>query len=293
MTPQIEIQIIVILVALSCALSGVFLVLRGMSMMTDAIGHTVLLGIVLGFFISGRLDSPILFLGAGAFGIVTAYGVEVLSKTRLIKEDASIGLVFPFLFSIAIILITRFAGNVHLDTDSVLLGELAFAPLERIQAFGMDIGPKSMVVMSIILIINIGYFMLFYKELKLGTFDPQFAQAAGFSTLFIHYSLMSIVSFTSVGAFDAVGAILVVAFMVGPPASAYLLTSRLLPMILTSCGIGVINSIIGYIVAINLDISISGTIASTTLVTFIVCFVISVYMKLRNRTQNIIIESHN
>jgi manganese/zinc/iron transport system permease protein len=137
---QVEIQAIAAVVAVACALPGVFLVLRRMAMMADAISHTVLLGIVLVFFLTRDLNSPLLIVGAAATGVVTVSLVELLNRTRLVKEDAAIGLIFPALFSIAIILISRFAGDVHLDTDAVLLGELAFAPFERVELAGLDFG---------------------------------------------------------------------------------------------------------------------------------------------------------
>ena len=122
MSPQVEVQLIAAVIAAACALPGVFLVLRRMAMMSDAISHTVLLGIVGGYFVTRDLDSPLLFLGAVLTGVLTVSLVELLNRTRLVREDAAIGLVFPALFSIAVILISRYAGNVHLDTDAVLLG---------------------------------------------------------------------------------------------------------------------------------------------------------------------------
>src|SRR5688572_14560439 len=123
MSPQLEVQLIAVTIAAACALPGVFLVLRRMAMLSDAISHTVLLGIVLGYFLTRSLESPLLFVGAVAMGVLTVSLVELVNRTGLVKEDAAIGLVFPALFSIAVILISRFAGNVHLDVDSVLLGE--------------------------------------------------------------------------------------------------------------------------------------------------------------------------
>ena len=131
MSASMEIQLIAVLTASACALLGVFLVLRSMAMMADAISHTVLLGIVLVFFVVQDLQSPWLLVGAAATGLITVTLVEMLNRTRLVKEDAAIGLVFPALFSLAVILISRFARGVHLDVDAVLLGELAFAPFDR------------------------------------------------------------------------------------------------------------------------------------------------------------------
>ena len=176
MSTYLEIQLIAVIVGVACALPGVFLVLRRMAMMSDAISHTVLLGIVLGFFAIGSLESPLLVLAAAAMGVITVSLVELLLRTRLVRQDAAIGLVFPALFSVAVILISRFARGVHLDVDAVLLGELAFAPLDRVLVAGLDL-PRSLVVMGVILLLNVTFIALFYKELKLTTFDAGLAVA--------------------------------------------------------------------------------------------------------------------
>lgn len=275
MNPVFEIQLIAVLVAVACALPGVFLVIRGMAMMADAITHTILLGIVVAFFITQDLNSPFLILGAAFVGILTVWLTELIHQTKLLDKDASIGIIFPLLFSIAIILITRYAGDVHLDTDSVLLGELAFAPFDRLILFGIDIGPQAVYSMSIILVILLLFIGFFYKELKLTSFDSLLAASLGFSPILLHYALMSLVSVTAVGAFEAVGSILVVAFMVGPPVSAYLLTNRLSYMLGISAALGAFNSLIGFQLSMYFDVSIAGMIAVTTGLTFAVIFVFS------------------
>jgi manganese/zinc/iron transport system permease protein len=269
---QLEIQLIASVVAVACSLVGVFLVLRRMAMMSDAISHTVLLGIVVTFFLVQDLGSSPLILGAAATGVLTISLVEVLNKTRLVKEDAAIGLVFPALFSVAVILISRFAGNVHLDSDSVLLGELAFAPFDRFELFGLDLGPKALVVMGAILLLNLLFIILFYKELKLATFDAGLAATLGFLPGAIHYGLMTLVSVTAVGAFDAVGSILVVAMMIGPAASAYLLTDHLPRMLGLGALIGVLSAVSGYWLAHWLDASIAGSMATMIGVLFLAAF---------------------
>lgn len=269
---QIEILLIAIVVSVACALPGSFLVLRKMSLMSDAISHSILLGIVIVFFLSGELGSPLLLLGAVVMGIVTVTLTEVLKKTRLVYEDTAIGLVFPVLFSFGVILISKFAGNVHLDTDAVLLGELAFAPFERFKWLGIDFGPKSLVVMSGILVVNILLIIVFYKELKLATFDPGLAAAIGFSPAIIHYGLMLMVSFTAVGAFDSVGSILVVALMIAPPSTAYLITNQLSRMLIYSAIIAAISSTLGYGVAFWVDASIAGSMAAMSGVSFFLTF---------------------
>ena len=145
---QLEIQLVAVVVAVACAIPGVFLVLRRMALMSDAISHTVLLGIVLAFFVHADLGSPLLAVGAALIGLLTVVLVELLRRTELVREDAAIGLVFPLLFSVAVILISRYAGDVHLDTDAVLLGELAFAPFNRFEFGGYDFGPQALIVMA-------------------------------------------------------------------------------------------------------------------------------------------------
>lgn len=267
---QIEIQLIASVVAVACALPGTFLVLRRMAMLSDAISHTVLLGIVLVFFLTQDLSSPWLITGATVMGVITVVLVELLNRTKLVREDAAIGIVFPVLFSLAVILISRFAGNVHLDTDAVLLGELAFAPFDRIIIFGTDLGPRALYVMGGILLINVFVILTFYKELKLATFDAALAASIGFSPVLIHYGLMTLVSVTAVGAFDTVGSILVVALMIGPPVAAYLLTDRLAHMLVMSAGIGIASAISGYWLARSLDASIAGSMATMVGVLFFV-----------------------
>ena len=275
MSPSLEIQIIAVVTATACALPGVFLVLRRMSLMSDAISHSILLGIVVGFFWAGSLNSPLLIAGAAAVGLLTVGFTELLKGTRLLKEDSAIGTVFPALFFIGVILVSRYAGNVHLDTDAVLLGEIAFAPFDRMVVLGRDIGPRSLYTMAVILLLNILYISLFYKELKLSTFDAGLAGALGFLPLALHYGLMAVVSITAVGAFDSVGSILVVALMIAPPAAAYLLTERLSVMILLSALIAALSAMSGYWVARILDASIAGSIAGMCGILFLITYLLS------------------
>ena len=262
MGAQLEIQLIAAIVAVACAIPGVFLVLRKMALISDAISHSILPGIVVGFLITHDLNSPWLILLATITGIITVVLVEAIQKTGLVKEDTAIGLVFPALFSIGVILIAKNANDVHLDVDAVLLGELAFAPFDRLLVGGVDIGPKSLWVMGSILLLTIGLLVAFFKELKVSTFDAGLSSALGFSPVIMHYGLMSISSITVVGAFDAVGAVLVVALMIAPAATAYLLTSDLKKMLLLSVFFGVTAAIAGYWVAHFLDASISGSMTT-------------------------------
>lgn len=272
---QLEIQLIASLVAVACAIPGVFLVLRKMALISDAISHSILPGIVIGFFITHDLSSPLLIVLAAITGVITVILVEFIQKTGLVKEDTAIGLVFPALFSIGVILIAKNANDVHLDVDAVLLGELAFAPFDRLMINETDFGPKSLWVIGVILLVAIGLLIAFFKELKVSTFDVGLASALGFSPVIMHYGLMSVSSITIVGAFDAVGAILVVALMIAPAATAYLLTKDLKRMLWLSVFFGVFSAITGYWVAHWLDASIAGSITTVLGVVFLITYLLA------------------
>jgi manganese/zinc/iron transport system permease protein len=263
-----DILLTAVLAAVACALPGSFLVLRRLAMVSDAITHAILPGIVIGFFVAHTLHSPLLIVGAAATGVLTVALVELLERTRLVREDAAIGLVFPFLFSIGVILIAQNAGDVHLDTDAVLLGELAFVPFERMLIGGVDVGPRAAWSIGAVLVLNALFVGLLFKELKLITFDPALAASFGFRPGWLHYALMTLVSLTAVTAFDAAGSILVVALIVGPAAAAGLLTRSLAWMIGLACAIGAACAVGGYALAGALDVSIAGSIASAIGVAF-------------------------
>ncbi len=272
---QIEIIILACMVAVACALPGVFLVLRRMSLMSDAISHAILFGIVLAFFYVKDLHSPWLLVGAALTGVLTVTLTQLVIRTRKLKEDAAIGLVFPVLFSIGVILISRYAKNVHLDADCVLFGEIAFTPFERMVIAGADLGPQAFWVIGFVLLLNVIFITVFYKELKLSTFDPALAAALGFAPAVLHYALMTLVSITCVGAFESVGSILVVALMITPPAAAYLLTDRLSHMLLISALIGIVSAVGGYGMAYVLDTNIAGSMATMSGIIFLIILVVA------------------
>jgi manganese/zinc/iron transport system permease protein len=289
---DLEVQILAVVVAVACALPGVFLVLRRMALLSDAISHSILLGIVLAFFWVRDLASPVLILGAAATGVLTVALVEALHATRRVKEDAAIALVFPALFSVAVLLIARHAGDVHLDVDAVLLGEIAFAPLRRLEWNGWDLGPRNLWVMGGVLLLNAAFLGLLYKELKLSTFDAGLAAALGISPVVVQYAFMSTVSITAVGAFDAVGSILVVALMIAPPAAARLLSHRLPVVLALSAGIAAASALLGFQVALRLDASIAGCMAVATGVLFTAALLLAperglVAVGLRRRRQRV------
>jgi manganese/zinc/iron transport system permease protein len=247
-----------------------------MAMVGDAISHAILPGIVIAFLLSGSRDSITMVFGAGLIGILTTFLIEFFHKKAKLQSDASIGVTFTWLFAVGVVLLSLFAGKVDLDQDCVLYGEIAYVPLDVILLDnGLNIGPKAIYVMTCILVVILGFIIFGYKQLFLTTFDPGYATSIGISTSLWHYLLMSAVSATTVASFESVGAILVVALLIGPAASAYLLTDNLIRMLVFASLIGIIASISGYYLAVWLDGSIAGAIATMTGVLFLLSLLFS------------------
>jgi manganese/zinc/iron transport system permease protein len=194
---------------------------------------------------------------------------EKIIASKRLKKVSAIGIVFPLFFSVGIILISMYARNVHLDMDMVLLGELAFAPFNRLELWGIDWGPRALWSMGSIALLNSLFVLICYKELQLTTFDPELSRMLGFTPAYIYYALMTLTSITAVGAFNVVGSIVVVALMITPPATAYLLTHKLNIMIYLSITLGIASSIGGYWLAHALNVSIAGAIATASGILFL------------------------
>jgi len=260
--PDVVIILTAVFASTASALVGCFLLLRRMTLISDAISHSVLPGIVAAYWLtSGQAATIPALLGAGAMGLLTVAAVEALARSGRVKNDAAIGIVFPLFFSLGVIAVSLWFRNVHLDLDAVLYGEIAYAPFNTLTLVGVTL-PESWLLMGGLALANALFVGLLYKELKLSTFDAGLAAALGFAPGLVHYGLMTLLSLTTVGAFQSVGAILVIALIIVPPATAYLLTQRLPLMIATAIGVGVVASVGGYVLAIVLDASIAGMMAT-------------------------------
>jgi manganese/zinc/iron transport system permease protein len=252
-----------ILIAIPCALLGSFLVLRKMAMMGDAISHAVLPGIVIAFLITGSRDSVPMLIGAAAGGMLVSYMIELFHQKVKLNADAAIGVSYTFLFAVGVILVSLYGSQVDIDQDCVLYGEIAYVPLDLwITQTGLSLGPIQIWVSGILMILIIGLLVLTYRGWYLTSFDPIYAGAIGISTAFWNYLLMAAVSATTVVSFESVGAILVVAFLVGPPAAAYLISKQLKQMMLLSCLIACISVISGYFLAVEINSSIAAAIST-------------------------------
>lgn len=260
------------LVGISCGLVGVFLILRKMAMMADAISHTVLLGIVAAYLITKSLSGIHMFIGAALAGILTTVLVQWF-HSRGVNQHAAIGVVFTSLFAIGVILIATKVGNVHLDVQHALMGEISFIPWNVIELPFFGEIPSATLMLIVVLILVIILITAFYKEWKITSFDPALAASIGIPVVLMHYVFMTLVSITTVASFDAVGAIMVVAMLITPAASAYLWTDRLVVMLILSASFGVISAIAGYYFAVFVDTSISGSMAFATGAVFLISFI--------------------
>ncbi len=238
------------LCAAASALLGNFLVLRRMSMLGDAISHAILPGLAAAFFLSGSRTSLPMFVGAVIVGILTALFTEWVRKVGKVDEGASMGVVFTSLFALGLVMIVQAADHVDLDPGCVLYGAIELTPLDTLSIGGFEI-PRAVATLSVVFCLNAAFVIVFFKELKISSFDPALATTTGFNARLMHYLLMVLVAITAVASFETVGNILVVAMFVVPPAAAYMLTDRLAPMIGLSVILAVLSAVLGHVSAIT------------------------------------------
>ena len=238
-----------VLCAAACALLGNFLVLRRMSMLGDAITHAILPGLAAAFLITGSRSSIPMFVGAVVVGVLTAVLTEWIRRLGRVDEGASMGVVFTTLFAAGLLMIVRAADRVDLDAGCVLYGAIELTPLDAARVGGVDV-PRAVLTLAAVVAVNAAFVGLFFKELKVSSFDPALATATGFSAAAMHYGLMVLVAVTAVASFESVGNILVVAMFVVPPAAAYLLTDRLGVMVLLSVAIAAASAAAGHAAAV-------------------------------------------
>ena len=257
-----------VLVGLSGALLGSFLVLRGAAMLTDAISHAIVLGIVTVWLLTGHLSGPVQLAGAVVTGLVTVALTQAVHRTGLVRMETAIGLIFPAMFALGVLLINLNARNLHLDVDAVLLGEIAFVWIDTVQVFGQPV-PVANLALAAVFLINLGFVLLFWKELKIATFDPALATALGFAPGVLFHALLALTSVTAVASFEAVGAILFIAFVITPPATAFLLTRVLSRMVLIAMAVAALSCLSGYALAVWWDVNIGAMMAVMTGVFFV------------------------
>lgn len=255
-----EILLVAFFTAIACALAGFFLVLRRQAMIADAIGHAVLPGLVAAYALAG-LNPLVSFIGAVAAALLTVGLVEALIRSRRLKDDSAIGLVFPTLFAVGVYFVSVFFRGAHLDADAVLFGEIVMTPLERFYFMGRDLGPQAAWLALAIIAAATVLLLSVWRPLTAATFDQESAKAMGLRPALAQWLLMTLVACASVAAFRSVGAILATALIVVPTVIAQLLSRRLSGVLLAALGAAAVASLAGGAAAIHLDIPVSGSIA--------------------------------
>jgi len=283
--------------AVACALPGCFLVLRKMSMMGDAISHAVLPGIAVAFLMTGTRSSISMFVAAAITGILTAVFTQWVSRFGRVDRGAAMGIVFTTLFAVGLLMIVRAADHVDLDPGCVLYGAMEMTPLDTRNIFGWNI-PRAVLSIGVVLLVNLLLILALFKELRISAFDTSLSDTLGFSSRFLHYLLMTIVAVTTVAAFEAVGSIIVIAMLIVPPATALLLTHRLVPMLIIASLVGVLSAFLGHYSANTIpgwfgydSTSTSGMMATVAGLLFTIAWLFSpseglIVRRFRNREGN-------
>jgi len=267
--------------AAACALLGNYLLLRRMSMMGDAISHAVLPGLAIAFLVTGSRDSLPMLIGAILIGVVTTLMIQGIDRLSGLDRGASMGVVFTTLFAVGLILIRQAADHVDLDPSCVLYGAIELTPLDTAILFGYEV-PRAAITSGMMLLLNLVFVTVFFKELKITAFDPALATTMGINANVMHYLLLPLVAATTIAAFESVGSILVIAMLIVPGAAAHLITDRLGRMLGISVVFAVLSAVLGHISAITVpvwfgfqDTSTAGMMALTTGLLFSVVFFFS------------------
>lgn len=243
-----------VIVGLVAGVIGSFIVLRGMSLMGDALSHAVLPGVAVSYMMGTNY-----IIGASVFGLAAAALIGVVQQKSKLKSDTSIGIVFSSFFALGIILISKAQSST--DLTSILFGNV-LAVRES------DIIMTAIVAISVLLFV-----VLFYKELLVSSFDPTMAEAYGLKVRLIHYGLMFALTLVAVTSLQTIGTILVVALLVTPAATAYLLTNRFKTMIMLASLIGMVSAVIGLMFSYNFNYPSGATIVLTAAFFFVLAFI--------------------
>jgi len=246
-----------VLASIACALPGNFLVLRKQALIGDAISHVVLPGVVAAFLITGTTNATPMLLGAAAAAVIAVILIETIKRLGRIEPGAAMGVTFSSLFACGVLVLEQSdTSKVHLDVEHALMGNLEsliwleangwtslFDP-QALAALPDELGRLAFVCIGVIVLL-----VLFWRLLKLSTFDESFAQAIGMPTAIIGFSLVMVSAVAAVAAFDAVGSIIVIAMFICPPAAARLMTNRLHIQVWWSVAFAVLSAFWGYIFA--------------------------------------------
>ncbi|KZY06496.1 MULTISPECIES: metal ABC transporter permease [unclassified Sulfitobacter] len=246
-----------IFVAVACALPGNFLVLRRQALIGDAISHVVLPGIVVAFLLTGRATTWPMLLGAAGAAVVAVIAIEAVRRLGRIESGAAMGVIFTAMFAGGVLLLELSdTSNVHLDVEHALYGNLesliwldalGWSSLWDAQALATV--PVELPRMALTLLFVAGFIAVFWRPLKISTFDEGFARTVGVATAPLGLGLVIVASIAAVAAFDAVGSIIVIAMFICPPAAARMMTNRLERQIAWSVAFATLAAVLGYVLA--------------------------------------------
>lgn len=242
---------------IACALPGVFLMLRRMSMLGDAVSHAVLPGIAASFLVTGSRAILPMLTGALIAGVLASFLSTYLTRKKLATPDAALGIVFTSFFALGVVIISWGAKHVDLDLGCVLYGLAEFIPFDTVTIFNYTV-PRAALILTSVLMVNVLLVVVFYKELILTSFDPVLSHCTGIPSRRIQYGLMAVTAATAVATFESVGSVLVVAMFVIPPASAYLLADRVTSIIAIAALLGIGCATGGYLGALHYNSSVAG-----------------------------------
>jgi ABC-type Mn2+/Zn2+ transport system permease subunit/Mn-dependent DtxR family transcriptional regulator len=250
-----------ITIGISCGLIGTYIMLRRMSLIGDALAHAVLPGVVVSFIIAGKSEVG-LFVGAVVSGIVTVLLIGFVNRNSRIKEDTSIGIIFTGAFALGILLVSQLK-QVHIDLSSYLFGDV------------LGVSTGDITLSMIIMVIIIACILLFYKQLLITSFDPTMAMTIGISTTVVHYMLMTLLSMSIVAGLQSVGVILIIAMLITPPATAYLLSDNLKKILVLSAIFGMLSSVIGLYLSYHFNFASGASIVLVAVTLFLLAFLFS------------------
>ncbi len=250
-----------ITIGISCGLIGTYIMLRRMSLIGDALAHAVLPGVVVSFIVAGKSEVA-LFIGAVISGILTVLLIGFVNRNSKIKEDTSIGIIFTGAFALGILLVSQLK-QVHIDLSSYLFGDVLGVSTG-------DITLSLIIMVTIILCI-----ILFYKQLLLTSFDPTMAMTIGISTTLVHYMLMTLLSMSIVAGLQSVGVILIIAMLITPPATAYLLSNSLKKILVLSSLFGMLSAVAGLYLSYHFNFASGASIVLVAVTMFMLAFLFS------------------
>ncbi len=257
-----SVALLTVAVSLFSALPGIYLVLSKRAMLVDAISHSLLPGAVLGFLWSGSLSSPILLITATVAALSVVFFTSLISATKLVPIGTVPALIFPPMLALGVLLITAYAKKIHLDTHTVLLGDLNLLAFDQLcNSNGNCFGPKHLYLSLVLLIINAAFIIRFRHRLDAMAFDPEYLKTKNIRPALLNATLMLLTALSVTAAFAAVGSILVIALTIVPAATARLFaknSSSMLPLTLIFAFLG---SSLGFIFSYNFKFPTSAGIA--------------------------------